>query len=121
MTKPIRRVYIAAPYSKGIPDETMVRVIDAAELLTKMGVIPFIPHTMTFLWAVRYQHDVQFWYQFDLEWLDVCDALVRLPGESRGADQEVAYAKGRGMPVFYSVLELGEFLQRVAARAVPHA
>jgi hypothetical protein len=35
--------------------------------------------------------------------LQHCDAVVRLPGESRGADQDVAIAQGRGIPVYYSL------------------
>jgi len=29
-----------------------------------------------------------------------------MPGESRGADAEVSFAKSRGIPVFYSLEEL---------------
>lgn len=97
------RIYIAAPYSKGVPDKVMVDVIDAAEALAAAGWAPFIPHTMTFLWAVRHQHPVEYWYAFDLEWLRACDALVRLPGESKGADAEVAFALNLGLAVYRTV------------------
>lgn len=102
----VKRIYVAGPYSRGIPDETFVRVIEAAERLMARGYHPFIPHTMTFLWAVRYQHPVQYWYDFDLEWLKVCDGMVRLPGASTGADAEVAKAIEWGIPVFNSVEEV---------------
>lgn len=36
--------------------------------------------------------------------LQHCDAVLRLPGESRGADQDVAIARERGLPV-YTALE----------------
>ncbi|MDQ1217958.1 DUF4406 domain-containing protein [Microbacterium arborescens] len=36
--------------------------------------------------------------------LQRCDAVLRLPGESRGADQDVAIARERGIPV-YTALE----------------
>ncbi|WP_256977531.1 DUF4406 domain-containing protein [Microbacterium sp. Yaish 1] len=36
--------------------------------------------------------------------LQRCDAVLRLPGESRGADQDVAIARERGVPV-YTALE----------------
>ncbi|WP_244516738.1 DUF4406 domain-containing protein [Arthrobacter alpinus] len=32
--------------------------------------------------------------------LQRCDAVLRLPGESRGADQDVALARDRGIPVY---------------------
>jgi hypothetical protein len=100
------RVYVAGPYSKGIPDETMARVIDAAERLAAAGYVPFVPHTMTFLWAVRYQHSVDFWYRFDLHWLEACDALLRLPGESPGADAEVVHALDLGINVYMDIRTL---------------
>jgi hypothetical protein len=38
--------------------------------------------------------------------LEHCDAVLRLPGESRGADQDVAIARDRGLPVYSSVDEI---------------
>lgn len=38
--------------------------------------------------------------------LQRCDAVLRLPGDSRGADQDVAIAQGRGIPVYYSLGEV---------------
>ena len=38
--------------------------------------------------------------------LQHCDAVLRLPGESRGADQDVAIATARGIPVYYSLDEV---------------
>ena len=32
-----------------------------------------------------------------------CDAVLRLPGVSRGADQDVAIARGRALAVYYRV------------------
>lgn len=105
MTPRRPRIYVAGPYSSGIPDETMVRVINAAEVLTAAGWAPFIPHTMTFLWAVRHQHPVDFWYAFDNEWIRACDAIVRLPGPSTGADAECDFAGKLGVPVYYGLEE----------------
>ncbi len=38
--------------------------------------------------------------------LQHCDAVLRLPGESRGADQDVKIAQGRGIPVYTSIEEI---------------
>jgi hypothetical protein len=46
--------------------------------------------------------------------LDHCDAVLRLPGESRGADQDVAIARQRGLPVY-------ERLEDIPARAAGDA
>ncbi|WP_228373003.1 DUF4406 domain-containing protein [Demequina maris] len=35
-----------------------------------------------------------------------CDAVLRLPGESKGADQDVAIARERGIPVYFSLDEI---------------
>lgn len=38
--------------------------------------------------------------------LERCDAVLRLAGESRGADQDVAIARERGIPVYYNLDEI---------------
>ena len=38
--------------------------------------------------------------------LEHCDAVLRLPGESSGADQDVAIARRRGIPVFTELDEI---------------
>jgi hypothetical protein len=38
--------------------------------------------------------------------LQHCDAVLRLPGESRGADQDVAIALERGIPVYTEVEQI---------------
>lgn len=38
--------------------------------------------------------------------LQRCDAVLRLPGESRGADQDVAIARERGIPVYTALAEV---------------
>ena len=35
-----------------------------------------------------------------------CDAILRLPGESSGADEEVAVLRAAGKPVWYSISEI---------------
>jgi hypothetical protein len=35
-----------------------------------------------------------------------CDAVLRVPGESNGADQDVAIARQRGLPVYHSLEEI---------------
>jgi hypothetical protein len=38
--------------------------------------------------------------------LEHCDAVLRLPGESTGADQDVAIARRRGLPVYHTLAEI---------------
>jgi hypothetical protein len=99
------RVYIAGPIGK--PKGRHQRVITAinyAEQLVALDprVAPFIPHLM-FYWDVTHPgtHDYEWWMRFDGTWIDACQAILRIPGESPGADREVAYAKRYNIiPVF---------------------
>lgn len=93
------RVYIAGPYTNPDPVENTHRAISAGEAVQAWGHTPFIPH-MTLLWHLVYPHDVQFWYAYDLEWLSVCDCLVWIPGDSKGASMEIAKAVELDIPVY---------------------
>ena len=42
----------------------------------------------------------------ELPWVAVADALLRLPGESVGADIEVGEARRLGIPVFAAIADL---------------
>lgn len=46
--------------------------------------------------------------KYDAEWLLACDAVLRIPGDSAGADREVEMAKSANIPVYYTVEELCE-------------
>jgi len=102
-----KRIYIAAPYAKGDVAENVRRAILAADELLRAGHIPFCPHLSHF-WHLLCPKPRDLWLGYGLEWLAACDALVRLPGESEGADAEVAAARAWGIPVYGSVAELLE-------------
>jgi len=42
------------------------------------------------------------------------DAVLRLPGESRGADQDVAIARERGLPVYFELAQIPYLEPKVA-------
>jgi hypothetical protein len=86
------RVYVAGPYSKGDVVLNVRNAIAAADTLLAAGHTPFIPH-LTHLWHLVSPKTYEEWLAIDLDWLKCCDALVRLPGESSGADREVVYAR----------------------------
>jgi hypothetical protein len=44
--------------------------------------------------------------------LERCDAVLRIPGESTGADQDVEIARRRGLPIFYKVEDVPNAPQR---------
>lgn len=96
------RIYIASPYSQGGPVANVRRQIDAAEALAAKGHVPIVP-LLSHYWHEVYPHDWQFWIAQCLQILPTADAVLRLEGESTGADIEVREAKAIGLPVFYKL------------------
>ena len=100
-------VYIAGPYTNGHTESNVEDAIAAADPLFDLGYIPFVPHLSHF-WDEYYPRSYEQWMQWCCVWLSKCDAVLRLPGESKGADDEVALAAEFGIPVYYSIEELWE-------------
>ena len=107
----MKLVYIAGKYSDDTPIKIILNVlaaIVAGEQIANAGYAVFIPHLNHF-WEKIFSHPYDFWMQQDEALLDKCDALVRLPGKSSGADAEVHRALTvLNIPVFYSVEEFLE-------------
>ena len=125
-----RRVYIAGPISKGDLHHNIAQADEAFAALAKAGFAPLCPHWSAFAGSayrdgcgnvcgvatvtsdLPLSHDD--WLGVDLAWVAVADAVLRLPGESRGADRETAEANRRRLPVFSSV---GDVIAHFAASA----
>jgi hypothetical protein len=101
----MKRIYLASPYSIGDPLTNVRRQIDAAEELINAGFYPYLPLLSHFQHQIH-PHDYDTWVRLDDAWVACCQALLRLPGESKGADREVALALRLGIPVFYSILDI---------------
>lgn len=99
------RVYVAGPYTKPDPCINTNTAIKAGDHLWQLGFVSFVPH-LTHLWHTVSPHPYQDWLDYDMEWLNVCHAVLRLAGASSGADAEVVEARKLSIPVFYSVVEL---------------
>lgn len=99
------KIYIAGPYTNGGVGENVRRAVLAGDQLSELGHTPYIPH-LTHLWHLMSPHAYEFWLRLDMEWLMVCEAVLRLPGYSLGADGEVAVAEGLGLPVYYGIEEV---------------
>lgn len=95
------RVYIAGPYS-GDKGTNVRTALKAANDLRDAGFTPFCPHLSHF-WELFYPRPYDDWLEMDLEWLGQCEALVRLPGYSFGADGEVSHARRMGIPIYDGV------------------
>lgn len=96
------RVYIAGPYTRGDVAVNVRTAILAGQRVLDAGHFPYIPH-LTHFWHLLLPGSYERWIAMDLEWVRACHALVRLPGDSPGADGEVAHAQAHGIPVFMGV------------------
>ena len=98
-------VYLAGPITIGNCIHHTHRALMIAEELIECGFVAFVPQLSIF-WEFLRPHDHDWWLQYDRVILERCDALLRIPGESKGADEEVAFAIEHRIPVYYSVDEL---------------
>jgi hypothetical protein len=99
------KIYIAGPYSKGDTAQNVRDAIYAGNYVAHLGHTVFIPH-LTHFWHLVLPNDYEFWMAQDDAWLRVCDAVLRLEGESSGADREVMVAESLGLPIYYSVFDV---------------
>lgn len=98
----IARIYIAGPYTKGDVARNVRNAYEAANQLADLGFAPFVPHA-THFWHMLFPREYEFWLELDNQFLPCCAAVLRLPGESDGADKEVKLAQSLGLPIFTSV------------------
>lgn len=100
------RVYISGPLSSsGDRAANVKREMGVAVELIKEGFAPLCPHLTHFLDETdSLGHGT--WMEVDLPWVAVADCVLRLSGESKGADLECAEAVRLGIPVYLSVAEL---------------
>lgn len=101
----MKKVYIASPYTVGDTAINVKRQMGVASKLIDLGYAPFWPLHSHFLHMV-YPKEYETWIKCDLVWILSCDCLLRLDGESRGADIEVQFATQNSIPVFYNIYGL---------------
>jgi hypothetical protein len=115
MTKPLL-ILIAGPYRSGTngdPDliaQNLARLEEASGPIFRLGHVPMIgewvalPILRTLDSVEAGDGDVM--YETAHRLLQHCDAVLRLPGESSGADKDVEIAQERGLPVYRSLAEI---------------
>ncbi len=93
-------VYVAGPITQG---DTLLNIrngIKAGTALVRCGYVPYIPFNDFIQYMLDPEVlDYETILKQDLAWIERCDALLRLPGESPGADREVAHAIKHGLLV----------------------
>ena len=111
-------VLIAGPYRSGTGDDpvkmtaNLARLEEAAWPIFAAGHVPMIGEWVALPVLRSAEATVfdplaeQVMYPTAQRLLEHCDAVLRLPGESTGADQDVAIARRRGLPVYYRVEDI---------------
>lgn len=96
--------------------------------MVNAGFTPIVPHLST-LWQTVQPHSWEWWLAYDLRILRGCSLLVRIPGESKGADVEVRAAIDIGIPAIilgssepaYVVQAVSDFLESARTYHVCHS
>jgi hypothetical protein len=113
-----KRVYVCGPISFGDLAHNIAQAEAAFFALLKAGFAPFCPH-----WSCYSNGPIKLpttgaviaeatsmggggctheqWVDVDLAWVEVADAVLRLPGESKGADREVNCAMSKNIIVVF--------------------
>lgn len=120
-------VLIAGPYRSGTGDDPALMAANLAALeqaawpLFRAGHVPMIgewvalPVLRSAGAGIGDPLAEEVLYPTAQRLLAHCDAVLRLPGESTGADQDVAIARSRGLPVYYRIEDVPGVLDRDAA------
>lgn len=110
-------VYIAGPITKGCQFTNVASACEFWEEMRRLQIDAYCPHWS----AVQQLHrpiSHAEWLRYDIEAiLPRCDAMFRLPGESKGADEEVAWANEHAMPVFTEISKLAEWCEQYESRS----
>jgi hypothetical protein len=118
MSKPLL-ILVAGPYRSGTGDDptklaaNLARLEEAAWPVFRAGHVPMIGEWVA-LPVLRGAGGrtvgdpvaAGIMYPTAERLLAHCDAVLRLPGESTGADQDVVIARERGLPVYYRVEDI---------------
>jgi hypothetical protein len=112
-------ILIAGPYRSGTNDDPVKMAVNlnnlekAAWPIFKKGHVPMIGEWVALpIWTVAGGKTVgdplyeEILHPTAGRLLQHCDAVLRLPGSSKGADNDVRIAEARGIPVYWSIDEV---------------
>ena len=102
------RVYLSGPITLGDVGANIHRAIEVYHQLLADGYAVFCPH-LDMLAHIQSPQPYETWMRNDLAWVSASHVVLRLPGESRGSDQETEYARMLGIPVVYSIEALNGY------------
>ena len=112
-------ILIAGPYRSGTDDDPELMAVNLARLeevawpVFQAGHVPMIGEWVALpvlrsagASGVTDPLAEQVMYPTAQRLLQHCDAVLRLPGASTGADQDVAIARDRGLPVYTQLTDV---------------
>jgi len=112
-------ILIAGPYRSGTNDDpdkmaaNLHRLEEVSWPLFRAGHLPVIGEWLALpVWRMAGGERIgdhlyeKIFYPTAGRLLQICDAVLRLPGESKGADNDVRLANERGIPVFHRLEEV---------------
>jgi hypothetical protein len=112
-------ILIAGPYRSGSNDDpakmaaNLRRLEEASWPLFEMGHIPMIGEWVALpIWQTAGGKTVgdalyeQILHPTAGRLIQICDAVLRMPGWSKGADNDVRLARERGIPVYFDIGEI---------------
>jgi len=116
MDKPLL-ILIAGPYRSGTNGDPVLiaqnleRLERAAAPIHRLGHVPMIGEWVALpilrgISEPEASTDGDVMYETAYRLLQHCDAVLRLPGESTGADKDVEIALERGLPVYRTLDEI---------------
>ena len=85
------RVYLSGPITKGNRSWNLYQALEAHRLLLQAGYAVLNP-MLTMLHPDEKAIPHHVWLESDFAFIRACELLIRLPGESVGADAEVEFA-----------------------------
>lgn len=111
------RAYLSGPLTGDGSAEAMVRNVNAAlDAMARLEAAGFLVHCPHLRYYLHLRHPMPYRHHMDvdLSWLPTCDILVRLDGDSPGADDECSAARELGLAVYTldeAITELGRATQ----------
>lgn len=95
-------VYIAGPLGTVDPWTNAHNAMRYGQRICELGHVAVVPHEHVIWATVCPGQSHQEWLRRDLAVLRRCDCLIRLPGDSPGADREVKEAEELGLPHYFA-------------------
>ena len=92
------KVYVAGPYTAE-PDQCTADAIAVGGAVLDAGHAPLVPHLHHYWQTCHGRRHYEDWMRIDLAWIVAADVVIRMPGQSAGADRETELARAHGIPV----------------------